>query len=529
MTEHVKHTDERSLTMRGITMAAALLLALPMAVAGDQASYRAGPISDLRAEAPPPWSQQDPADSLYRAAREAMNRNEFERAARSFNQIWQRHPRSSYAPDALYWEAYTRYRMAETDDLERALELLEIQRERYAEAQTRTNGDARSLSARITGLLARRGNESAARSVAIAANEIAGMGRQIGEEVAVQMAVVAEEMAAQGEIIGREAAIALERAGARIDQAIVRGQLRGRGYGDVPEQCRDDVETQLAALNALIHMRADRATPVLERIMARRDECAAPIRRQAIFLIADKRSDRTVDLLLAAARDDPDTEVRRQAVFWLSEVDDPRAVEALEGFLAESDDAEIRERAVFALSQHDSPRARQILRRVARDESTPRELRTKAIFWLGSEGSPEDVEFLKQMFSRTGDAEVNERILFAVGQDERPQNVQWLLSVAADGNASPELRQKAVFWAAEAGASASALGGLYDRLQDRELKERILFGLSQSSQPDAIDKLIQIARTEQDTELRKRAIFWLGNSNDPRAADVLMELLTGGN
>ena len=528
MSETLKHIDERSLMMRGMVMAAALLLALPMAAVGDQASYTAGPTSGLGVEAPAPWNQQDPADSLYRAARDAMNRNQFERAAASFNRIWDRYPRSSYAPDAMYWEAYSRYRLGETEELERALELLELQRQRYAEAQTRTNGDARSLSARITGLLARRGDESAAQSIVVAANEIAGMSQRIGAEVAAQMAVVAEEMAAQGEIIGREAALAVERAGAEIDRAIVQGRMRGRASGDIPAQCRDEVETQMAALNALIQMRADRAIPVLERVMARRDECAAPIRRRAIFLIADKRSDRTVDLLLDAARNDPDMEVRRQAVFWLSEVDDPRAVEALERFLADSEDEEIRERAVFALSQHDSPRAREILRGVARDESTSTELRSKAIFWLGSQGSPEDVEFLKQMFGRTGDASVNERILFAVGQDERPDNVQWLLSVAGNGNVPLELRRKAVFWAAEAGASASALGGLYDRLEDRVLKERILIGLSQSSQPEAIVKLIDIARTEQDTELRKRAIFWLGNSNDPRAADVLMDLLSGG-
>ncbi|MEJ2502874.1 MAG: HEAT repeat domain-containing protein [Gemmatimonadota bacterium] len=512
--------------MRRVTIAAMLLAALPVAAAGDQASYAADPVAVPGVEAPAPWNRQDPADSLYRAAREAMNRGEYERAARGFNRIWEEHPGSAYAPDALYWEAFNRYRIGETDELERAMELLELQRQRYAEAQTRTNGDARSLSARITGLLARRGDEYAAQSVALAVNEIAGMSQEIGAEVAAQMAVVAEEMAAQGELIGREAALAAERASVEVRHALA--GVRGGRMGDIPEQCRDEVEMQLAALNALIHMKADRAIPALERVMARRDECATPIRRRAVFLIADKQSDRTVDLLLQAAREDPDLEVRRQAVFWLSEVDDPRAVDALDRFLAESQDEEIRDRAVFALSQHDSPRAREILRRVAGDEATSPGIRSRAIFWLGSEGGPEDIAFLKEMFGRTSDPEAKERILFAVGQADRPGDAEWLLSVASDSGLGLELREKAMFWAAEAGASPAELGRLYGGLQDRELKERILFGLSQSSRPEAIDKLIEIARTEQDPELRKRAIFWLGNSNDPRAADVLIELLTGG-
>ncbi len=225
------------------------------------------------------------------------------------------------------------------------------------------------------------------------------------------------------------------------------------------------------------------------------------------------------------ARNDPDLDVRRQAVFWLSEVDDPRAVEALEQFLTQARDEKIRERAIFALSQHESPRARQALRRAARDESMPIRLRGKAIFWLGTEGTDEDLELLKEMFGQVDDPDLNGKILMAVGQAERGRDARWLLSVAGNADVDPELRSTAIFWAAEAGAPADQLASLYDRVGDRELKERILFGLSQSSQPAAIDKLIRIARTEKDPELRKRAIFWLGNSNDPRAADVLMELL----
>ena len=243
-------------------------------------------------------------------------------------------------------------------------------------------------------------------------------------------------------------------------------------------------------------------------------------------MIADKRSPRSVELLLTAAQEDPDPEVRRQAVFWLSEVDDPRAVDALEAFIDSSTDPEVRERAVFALAQHDSPRARQLLRQVARDPATDPDVRRVAVFWLGNDATEEDLEFLRELFGQTGDPELDERILFAVGQSDRPDGAGWLLDVAARGSVSPELRKMAVFWAAEAGAPANALGRLYSRTRDREIKERILFGLSQSPQPAAIDRLIEIARTEEDPELRKRAVFWLGNSNDPRAEEVLLELLT---
>lgn len=505
--------------MTRITVAALGLALLSAGGVRAEQAQAVEPAFAMAAEAPEAWSKQDPADSLYRAARAAMNRSEHARAAELFRRVWERHPRSTYAPDAPYWEAFNRYRTGDTSDLQRALESLEVQRQRYARAATRENGDAEALAARIRGQLAQRGDEEAARALVVVAQEAAGvaMGPALAaaQEAIASMdvqAITAEAMAAAGEAV-RAAGVALE-------------GLGGGGSGQVPAQCQEEVELQTAALNALIHMNADRAMPVLEQVMARRDECSPPLRRRAVFLIADKETPESVDLLLDAARNDPDLEVRRRAVFWLSEVDDPRAVSALEQFLNDAEDDQLRERAVFALSQHDDPRARQIIRRVIQDTSMPVNVRGRAIFWLGEEGSAEDHAFLRGLFGRLRSAELDEKIIFGVAQAGGRDNANWLLSVAQNQNVSMDLRKRAVFWAAEAGVSAAELGALYDRFTDREMKERLLFALSESDESAALDKLIEIARSERDTELRKRAIFWLGNSNDPRAADVLMELIT---
>ena len=49
---------------------------------------------------PPPWRQGDPADSLYRAARETLGRRQFDSAAGLFGRLPSRYPKSAYAPDA---------------------------------------------------------------------------------------------------------------------------------------------------------------------------------------------------------------------------------------------------------------------------------------------------------------------------------------------------------------------------------------------------------------------------------------------
>ena len=508
--------------MRKITVALITLLLVPVGARADQAAraWDAPALDAPVSEAPEAWSQQDPADSLYRAARDAMSRRSHERAADLFERIWRDYPESTYAPNAVYWEAFNRYRLDDPEELEEALALLELQADRYPEASTRTDGDAQSLATRIRGLLARRGDESAARAIVAATNEMAGMGAAIGAEVARAMEGMAGEIAAQSGEIARAAAMAAEQ-GAMIGAAL--GSAR---TDDLPQECREEAETQLAALNALIHMRSERALPVLRQVMERRDPCSVVLRRRAVFLIADKGGPETVDLLLDVAADDPDIEVRRQAVFWLSEVDDQRAVDALSRFVFESDDEVLRERAIFALSQHDSPRAMEVIRRVARDDGMPGRLRSRAVFWLAEEGTAEDVDVLKQMFGQVENEDLAEQILFAVGQTERAEDARWLLGVAEDEDVSDELRSRAIFWAAEAGISAQQLGRLYGRVDSKKLKERIIFGLSESSEPGAIDRLIEIARTETDPELRSRAIFWLGNSNDERAAEVLMDILS---
>src|SRR6185503_3015720 len=63
------------------------------------------------AELPPaPWAEADPADSLYKAGREAINRGDFRRAATLFGEISAKYPRSEYAPDAPYWRAFALYK-----------------------------------------------------------------------------------------------------------------------------------------------------------------------------------------------------------------------------------------------------------------------------------------------------------------------------------------------------------------------------------------------------------------------------------
>jgi HEAT repeat protein len=53
----------------------------------------------------------------------------------------------------------------------------------------------------------------------------------------------------------------------------------------------------------------------------------------------------------------------------------------------------------------------------------------------------------------------------------------------------------------------------------------IVFQISQQEGSEALEALMEIARTEKDPELRNSAIFWIGQIDDPRVEDFLLEII----
>ncbi|MGH7699964.1 MAG: HEAT repeat domain-containing protein [Gemmatimonadales bacterium] len=290
--------------------------------------------------------------------------------------------------------------------------------------------------------------------------------------------------------------------------------------------CDDDDDIRVAALNAMLQMDAERAGPILKSVLEKRDEASACLRRKAIFLVSQKRTAETEDILLGAARSDPDPEVRRQAVFWLSQVGTEKAVVALDSILRNSTDPELQEKAVFALSQHRSPRAAQALRGYAERRDVAPRIREQAIFWLSQHSSSENAAFLKALFPRLETDELKEKVLFSISQMRGDDHARWLLDVALDRGQTVEIRKKALFWAGQSPQLPIAdLVRLYDRTDDREMREQLVFVYSQRREPEAVDKLLDIAKGDPDRELRKKALFWLGQSRDPRVAELLLQII----
>ena len=484
--------------MKMITIAAAMALAATPALAATQirASYdrsttvtreaRAEARADARGDLGAPYAgpdvpafrQGDPADSLYRQAREALNRRNYTQAADLFRQVTARYPKSPSAPSAMYFRAFSLYQTGSVERMRESRDVLTALEKNYPNADL---ADAKTLRTRVCGELAQRGDAQCAAEV----TKLAG-----------------------------------------------RSETQpGRAASASTQETRcseDDDDERIAALNALMQMDSERAMPILKRVLERRDRCSYVLRRKAVWLVSQKGGEEAADILMQTAKNDPDQETREQAVFWLGQVRSERAVPLLEDLLKNSKDKETKDKALFALSQQSSPKAGQILRDFAERESEDAELREQAIFWLGQKRSEENASYLKGLYSRVKADPLKEKIIFSLSQQRGFGNPEWIMNIALDSKESIEMRKQALFWAGQnGGASTESFANLYDKMTDPEIKDQLIFVLSQRSRDGkALEKLMDIAKSDKDKEMRSKAVFWLGQSRDPRAAKFLEDLIS---
>lgn len=421
---------------------------------------------ESRAAGPrPAWAPNDPADSLYRLAREMLNRGNYRRAADLFHEISEKHPASDYAAEALYWQAFALYRIGGTGELERARAVLETQRARHAAAYAKSDGAA--LASRIAGELARRGNPAALRDVS-------------------------------------------------------------RTAGQRPTCDKEEMAVRVEALNALSEMDFAAARPSLERVLARQDDCAKLLRKRAVFLIGKHGGESAAELLGRVARSDADNDVRADAVLWLSRVPGEQTVSMLEGLMTNGESSEQVQRAALrALAAHGAPRARQVVRSVAERNDASEKLREYAISALdGKDATAEDAAFLRGLYPRLTSERLKRSTIRAVASIEGRENEQWLMSIAQNNDEAMEFRAEALGRIARSSAiTIPELGRMYDAMGTRALREQLISAFARRKEPEATDKLIEIARSGTDPHLRRHAIAALTRKNDPRTTKLLLEII----
>lgn len=459
--EHIKAQAEQ---MRHLAM-----LHLPMKVQGFGPSF-GRPDKFLEARPRAPWAREDPADSLYRVAREALNRGEYRRAAQIFNEVTRKYPKSQYALDCAYWEAFARYRTGGTEDLREALKILDEKSAQFASLRNHEGSvDVQALRARVLGALAARGDNKAA-----------------------------EEL---------------------------RKNVAQSGSCD-----REEVSVRAEALSALGQMDMAAAMPAIRKVLQRRDECTVEVRRRALHLLARQPNNEAVGLILDVARNDTDQGIRGEAMRWLPRVAGDSAVPQLELLLRTAADERTQRSVISALGSIDSDRARRAVRTIIERTDAAERVRYDAILSLSRERdnrvvSAEDMNYLRSLYTKLEATRLREAVLTSISRVPAPENEQFLLAVARNVNEPPSLRAAALQRVGRMNSVGVAdIAKLYEVADSRAMREQILSALSQRKEPEAIDKMIEIARKDTDPQIRRTAINYLQRSNNERAKQFIQGL-----
>lgn len=512
---------------------------------------------------------QDPADSVYKEARSLLNRGEWRRAATMFDRVAGRTPASAYAADALYWQAFALYRIGGMNELREALAALDARKSRFPRAGNAD--DAESLTTRVAGALASRGDAAGTRRL--------------------------QSTAAAG----------------------------GNTSCD-----SEELSVRASALSTLMRNDPAAATPILSKVLDRRDECSVTLRKSAVSIIGRKDDAASRRTLMDVAKNDPDASVRGDAIGYLAEANTDEVATTLDGIVRDEQAPGVQRSAVRALGNMTNPRAKAAIRALVERTAAPERLRIDAIatfdrragissgfnYSFSCDGgscidrsslvgatasiapmpptpptpavaaarpapAPAPRPMAQSDESRAAIAEARAEAMADARASARAR-APMAISFGGDGVYSPRdddrrissedaawlrgvyprletdrLKSAAASVLARAGDEATSswlasmisredepaevranilqrlgrempiaqLGRLYDGASSRSMRSEIVQVLGRRDEPAATDKLIEIVRNGTDPQLRRSAISALNNKKDPRTTQLLLELI----
>jgi HEAT repeat protein len=202
-------------------------------------------------------------------------------------------------------------------------------------------------------------------------------------------------------------------------------------------------------------------------------------------------------------------------------------LDALEDILRTSDDERVQRAAVRALMSSDNPDARAIVRTLIERRDASETLRIQTIDAMNKERTtPEDAAYLRSLYGKVESDRLKSAIISALARIGGRENQAWLTGIVRNTNETSQIRTTALDRLSRSSdVTVADLGRMYEAADSRAMRERLIGALANRKEPEATDRLIEIARAGTDPEMRRMAINYLSRKNDPRTTKLLMELI----
>ena len=187
------------------------------------------------------------------------------------------------------------------------------------------------------------------------------------------------------------------------------------------------------------------------KVLGKKDECSRDLRRNALFLIGERRggngsiSPAALAMLITVAKTDPSPDVRQTAVSFLGRNQSDEALAALEELMKSSDDQSVQREAIRALARNSNPRARAGIKALVERNDVSEQLRITALDAFDQErATQEDIAWLQGLYAKMESPRMRSRIINAMARLGGSQNEKWFATLANNENESIEVRLEAV-------------------------------------------------------------------------------------
>jgi len=293
-------------------------------------------------------------------------------------------------------------------------------------------------------------------------------------------------------------------------QALELEVQQGAGQAPRPES-QPDEDLKLMALNSLLATDAERAVPMLEKLLA--GNPSPRLRERALFVLCQTGSPKAREVVVRIARGQSNLELQRKAIQFLGLFGGAESRQVLSEIYASTPDTHIK-RTILRGFMVAGEKGR--LLSAARSEASP-ELRREAIRQLGVMGAQAE---LWEMYRTDGAPEVKKEILHAFsvggGRDR--------LMEVARSEKDPGLRREAIRGLGIMGGEKTGefLASLYASDKDPEVRRHVLRSLFVQGNAKS---LVEIAKAETDSAMKKEVVSLLSHMDSPEATNYLLEIL----
>ncbi|HVI70002.1 MAG TPA: HEAT repeat domain-containing protein, partial [Pyrinomonadaceae bacterium] len=287
------------------------------------------------------------------------------------------------------------------------------------------------------------------------------------------------------------------------------------------ELIKENCEIKILALQSLFQADEERAIAlVTESIKGSPPPQCQGFQAAALSMLGSHGGARVVPLLLDIARNNPDQKLRLTAIRRLGEQHNDQVTDELIKIYDADKTKEVRVQVLRALVESRTTRGSAKVLEIARtgDDIAMRQV---AIRYIGELDDAASLDELIRIFDADKTQDIRYQIIRALADRDDAKARTKLLEIARTG-ATPEERIEAIRRLGDHNRlSMDELMQLYTSETSLPIKQGLLRAFSNSNDPRAQAKLMEIARGNDAIELRMYAIRQLGEKDDEQTINQL--------